>query len=74
MSKVEVLNEEELTAVIGGKTKHPKACTWTFTGAGIAHSALYGAAASALGVTGPAGWIDGAAVGAVYGIAGAAFC
>lgn len=38
MSKVEALNEEKLTAVVGGKTKHPKACTWTFTGAGIAHS------------------------------------
>ncbi|MCH4005490.1 MAG: Blp family class II bacteriocin [Lactobacillus crispatus] len=74
MSKVEVLSEEKLSAVVGGKTKHPKARAWTFTGAGIAHSTLYGAAASALGVTGPAGWAAGAAVGAVYGIASAAFC
>ncbi len=41
-------------------------CPAIIGGAGLAHTTLYGAAAWALGVTGPAGWIAGAAIGAAY--------
>lgn len=75
MENLEVLNVSQLSEIVGGKKpKHPKACTWTFTAAGIGHSTLYSAAAAALGVSGPAGWVPAALVGATYGIAGAAFC
>lgn len=74
MEKLVTLNKVELINVVGGKPKkrHPKACSWTFTGAGIGQSTIYSAAA--LGVSGPAGWIPGALVGAAYGITGPAFC
>ncbi|HBI1562656.1 hypothetical protein [Enterococcus faecalis] len=48
-------------------------CSAVIGGAGLAHTTLYGAAAWALGVTGPAGWLVGAGVGAAY-YAGSLLC
>lgn len=67
----EELSLTELEVVNGGKNSG--LCSAVIGGAGLAHTTLYGIAASALGVTGPAGWIVGAAVGGAY-YAGSLLC
>lgn len=41
-------------------------CSAVIGGVGLAHTTLYRAAFWALGVSGPAGWIVGAGIGATY--------
>lgn len=55
------VKQERLTSLYKFNT-----CSAVMGGAGFAHTTLYGAAAWALGVTGPAGWITAAAISAAY--------
>ncbi|MFB5451107.1 hypothetical protein ACE4ZN_00585 [Enterococcus faecalis] len=55
------------------RSKNSGMCSAVMGGAGLAHTTLYGAAAWALGVTGPAGWLVGAGIGAAY-YAGSLLC
>lgn len=70
-------NVKELTLVdvqkINGGGKNSGMCSAVIGGAGLAHTTLYGVAAGALGVTGPAGWAVGAAIGGAY-YAGSLLC
>ena len=59
---------------INSKTGERSACSWAFTGAGLLHSGIYTAAALGLSLTGVGAAVIPFAVGAAYGIAGAAIC
>ncbi|MFI3684017.1 hypothetical protein VBH15_03545 [Vagococcus fluvialis] len=66
------LNVQEMKTINGGG-KNSAMCSAVMGGAGLAHTTLYGVAASALGVSGPAGWVVGAAIGGAY-YAGSLLC